>query len=582
MADDQNQAERARSGRIRRVVVEYARLMIEEEDHPPTEAKRKLNPLGSFVFRFVIYGLLSTFILGQLDLFGAQEVMSNYSRVVANRVFGPAYADGKREDISVVLISDHTIKQLDTSWPPYYAQHAEILELIRRHQPKAVMVDLLFVDERDDPTMEALTDVIARYDRNPTDFAPAAAPADVGNADPIPLYFAAPPAASELTVVKSIRNAVAESASAQFVSVQLVGDGTGNPYHQSADVVIKELAASLEYRSHASVSGTLPGEEAGPAQEIGTAAFRIARNLEVLGDLGEPPFLKDMPSAQLFWGTDADRFVAKWQTCRHPPAEEEWVTNRLLRIGQRLLVALFRPGQIEETCAFIPSLDAVELIGRHDPTVKERMTRFQVERAQQRTQDGTSPVGPDRPNKQADDVIGEDDDVVSLIKDRIVFYGADVVAVADRVVTPTHGVEPAIYVHAVALDNLLNFKTRYLKAENRVWGVPIDTSAIEYLLNLLTAAMALAFWTGVAISGLRQEPLKMIGLTLLMLVNVLGLYVAVGASATIFLDLSPINWIGLLSLFGAIMAFARMKPIEKMLLRLFGWQVEEPGMPQPR
>lgn len=572
MADDQNQAEPARSGRIRRFVVEYARLMIEEEDHPPTEAKRKLGPLGLFGARLVVYGLLSTFILGQLDLFGAQEVMSNYSRVVANRVFGPAYDDSKRKEIAVVLISDHTIKQLDASWPPLYAQHAEILELIRRHQPKAVMVDLLFVDERDDPTMEALVETIELFDRNPVDPAQQNADDKPGS---VPLFFAAPPADSGLSIVPRLRDAVAKSTSAHFVSVQLVGDGPENPHYRSADVVIKELASSLEYPSHARVSGTLPEENAGPPQDVATAAFRIARNLGALGTRGEPPWVEELPTAQLFWGTDADPITAKWQTCRNEPPGKSWAEHWSLRVLARLSIALFRPGAIEETCAYIPSLDAVELIGRHDPVTQP--TPLQKSRDAKRIQDGMAPLRPDSDNPQADPVDGEDEEVEKLIKDRVVFYGADVIAVADRVVTPTHGVEPAIYVHAVALDNLLLLGTGYLKSKTTVLGAPISTATIEFMLNLLTAAMALAFWTAVAMAGLRQEPLKMIALTILMLVNVLGLYITVGASATIFLDLSPINWIGLLSLFGAIMAFARMKPIEKILLRLCGWQAEEPG-----
>ena len=53
--------------------------------------------------------------------------------------------------------------------------------------------------------------------------------------------------------------------------------------------------------------------------------------------------------------------------------------------------------------------------------------------------------------------------VEKLIKDKYVFYGADLDAVNDYILPPTHFPIPGVYFHAMALDNLLTYGDQYVR-----------------------------------------------------------------------------------------------------------------------
>jgi hypothetical protein len=51
----------------------------------------------------------------------------------------------------------------------------------------------------------------------------------------------------------------------------------------------------------------------------------------------------------------------------------------------------------------------------------------------------------------------------SLLAGRVVFYGADVSAIPDQHLSPVHGLVPGVFVHAMALDNLLTYGRNYFR-----------------------------------------------------------------------------------------------------------------------
>jgi CHASE2 domain-containing sensor protein len=75
---------------------------------------------------------------------------------------GPCVKDGKAA-IGVVLLRDSDLEAYDEPWPPRYAFHARILKAIRANRPKAVVMDIVFEDVRDDPTITALAEELERY-----------------------------------------------------------------------------------------------------------------------------------------------------------------------------------------------------------------------------------------------------------------------------------------------------------------------------------------------------------------------------------------------------------------------------------
>ncbi|HEB67582.1 MAG TPA: CHASE2 domain-containing protein [Gammaproteobacteria bacterium] len=71
-----------------------------------------------------------------------------------------------------------------------------------------------------------------------------------------------------------------------------------------------------------------------------------------------------------------------------------------------------------------------------------------------------------------------------VIQDRIVFYGVALDGLHDVVSTPVHGQLPGIYLHAMALDNLISLGGNYIHASD---------DFIEYLSMGLWAGLALTF-----------------------------------------------------------------------------------------
>lgn len=75
---------------------------------------------------------------------------------------GPCARDG-RARTAVVLLRDADLAAFDEPWPPRYGFHARVLRAIRANKPKALMLDIVFEDRRDDPTIAALAAELDRY-----------------------------------------------------------------------------------------------------------------------------------------------------------------------------------------------------------------------------------------------------------------------------------------------------------------------------------------------------------------------------------------------------------------------------------
>ena len=68
-----------------------------------------------------------------------------------------------RAATAVVLLRDADLHAFSEPWPPRYGFHARVLRAIRANRPKAVVLDIVFEDVRDDPTIEALAAELDRY-----------------------------------------------------------------------------------------------------------------------------------------------------------------------------------------------------------------------------------------------------------------------------------------------------------------------------------------------------------------------------------------------------------------------------------
>ncbi|MFN8642507.1 MAG: CHASE2 domain-containing protein [Candidatus Binatia bacterium] len=110
-------------------------------------------------------------LLLRMDPFGFSRLTKYYSQDLLAVAMagcyphapdGPCARDG-RAQTAVVLLRDPDLMAFDEPWPPRYGFHARVLRAIRANQPKAVMMDIVFEDRRDDPTIAALAAELDRY-----------------------------------------------------------------------------------------------------------------------------------------------------------------------------------------------------------------------------------------------------------------------------------------------------------------------------------------------------------------------------------------------------------------------------------
>jgi CHASE2 domain-containing sensor protein len=133
--------------------------------------------------------------------------------------------------------------------------------------------------------------------------------------------------------------------------------------------------------------------------------------------------------------------------------------------------------------------------------------------------DGVKSDCPYAPTLLAADLLTRsgDDDVATLIADRVVFYGAYLAGVPDLLYPPTHLPIAGVYLHPMALDNLMTFGDDYIRRA--------EAGGTRY-----AAAWGL-------IAGLP-----------------LALATLIGYAAFVLLSLAPLNWIGHLSIGGTLAA----------------------------
>src|SRR5688500_2360614 len=132
---------------------------------PDPEAVRKFGAKTPFLWVWaIVVGLAALQIY--FDPFGFSRLTQRYAQDLVNLTLtGPLYSNEGRDQVSVFLIEDESLHALQMSWPLSYGDHARALDAILVYEPRAVAVDILFVDRRNDPSLEDLVTVIGRYKR---------------------------------------------------------------------------------------------------------------------------------------------------------------------------------------------------------------------------------------------------------------------------------------------------------------------------------------------------------------------------------------------------------------------------------
>lgn len=424
----------------------------------PVEVRR-LAATTPFLWVYLVVLSIATFQI-YADPLGFDGVTEGYSQQLINLTLtGPLYPNDGQEEVSVVLIEDETLEDLGAIWPWPYSEHARALDAFLAYEPRAVVVDILFADARDDPSLDQLLFVIDRYQR-------------FG----VPLYFVGssqldPPVRQELL------NAPARVIDGRIMLV----DGMARQY--------PETVACLE----------------GEGENCPSLAVRV---YEDLYETDIPRAGDDDTALELVWGVDThpiNRKLIEEESFQCP--EDAGILTRLYR-------ALVDVDQLQSPCPHTARIPAEALL-RGVP----------------------------------------DADVEAALSGNIVLYGARLEGSDDVAYTPANGLLAAVFVHAMALDNLISFNGKPKRNTITLFGVTLGNDTIKAIV----AAFILLVGTILHLGHLRQDASTPDEETFSAKSRfawygmLLGMTLGSGLALYYFFGLSISNWIELIFITGLLL-----------------------------
>lgn len=445
---------------------------------------------------------LALFLLAEADPFGADDAMERYSAEIFQRWAARSYERSSSDAIRVVLLTDRYYQDRSGSWPLPFRVHADLLSAIFYAGPAAVFVDFGFLDQRNDPSVDHLADVIAMY-------------AEAG----VPLYFVSgrPGPGRRHGIVDEL--AMANLVSGAFWPGRYELFDCRRGLRSGALALAEELlakAGAMDLPRHLS-AGACPAPDA-----IDEGASWPYRPPACPGNLqgGDPRLCMDLSWSD--WEGDALGNGA--QRCKDLPSGLRLVLDPFVDFLGRLGLPFGEPvgGQ---TCGPHRSVTATDL------ALAESQGRF--------------------------------DEISEFFKGRAVLYGGSIEMSDDLFQPPTHHPLPGVYYHAMALDNLLSlgpsdYKVQQPHIGGRDVGVLVDALTFVLLTTVTgffarAASEAGAAWTGVGEGYWRRLRCFLLysllwliggGLTILLIVALLV------AAEYLWLDWAAANFVELIAFQG--------------------------------
>lgn len=479
--------------------------------------KRQLSePLRPFYALFrSMPDLLVLIAIMLVDPFGFSNSTDERSKDVFYQVTSPFYPDKARDDIAVILIDDASIDSALFDWPPSFDQYDTLLSSVATYAPKAVFFDLLFLDPRGQKEdLDFFADNIrAIRDFNDTPvFAMGAAS----------IHARAEECFSEsISVLPQIRDSVTGLPFFKF-------SGYGNDYPMYSicngrpllSPAAELLRAVCSLKSNAGEPDeSCPNEKLGDVQQI-TKLVPQAISIR-WGEATAPINQRFYPAS----------FDGKGSDCAYPSDE---LLEKLIRSTNYFLGAFserLRP-DISANCIYHPHISAFDLIVRAKQA-SHLATNNEAKQA------------------QASRKILED-----FLSNKIVFVGLDIAGVRDTVISPVQGTIPGVMAHAMALDNALALGSDLQHAAPGLFWEADGTDAIE-IAGLLV--LTLLRWrlesNGIGNGNSKPTPKQGLARFALMALGCVVFFFALIAATFFIFRWSPINWIGLIGLGWAYIAF---------------------------
>lgn len=354
----------------------------------------------------VLLGVVLLVLLFQeLSLFGLSKATQAQSSRVWQRLAAPFHPEQAQQQIAVVLIDEQTLQARQVGWPPQYAYYADMLRGVLLQQPRAVFVDILVEHERShDPTLEMTRQAISAMVR------------DAG----IPVQWAiSRPAAQSLF-------SSADGAGQSVVGWQ--GHGTAYPLQ-----VVSEHALALKGTWQAD------GVVHEPVDTAAMAMYRVICSGEAAcpgadGLLENP----SPPAMSIAWGSQ----LPVVEAITHSDASPQEMSCLLVKPP-----GLF--ARITESLELGWHSLRSGLSGQAEDEGRVRCPYFLTLHEEQLSEllpVDALPAGTRGP-----------------LQDKVVFIGTQLDGINDWVDSPVHKKVPGVYLHAMALDNLLNWGAGYFQ-----------------------------------------------------------------------------------------------------------------------
>lgn len=168
--------------------------------------------------------------------------------------------------------------------------------------------------------------------------------------------------------------------------------------------------------------------------------YRAHRNDPQIAALGLKPLDANPEGVmELVWGTRTDPINRKWMR----PTDESgksYSCDQDIGFFNRIYLAFFDPGQVRARCPYESVIPVESLLS------------------------------------------GRPDADVSNMARRIVFYGGGIEGAQDKSYTPVNGpLQPDVFVHAMALDNLITFQGKPEQDVVKIFGATLSNDPIQIL-----------------------------------------------------------------------------------------------------
>lgn len=466
------------------------------------------------IFAYSLVGLY--FLVG--DVLGFGTTTGRYSEETFYNIIAPAYGTAPfaappgrsgpsaqaptmwNRNISVILLDDKALRGGDKSgvteggigWPAPMRYHVKLLsDLYETYHPAAIMVDILFFDKRPDDkkALEDFVDLIRK----------------IKNERRTRLYLAASDPNPDTTLlIRELAKA------ADLVTVTWPEKDETNPFYyplssgagDSPKPAWRGIRAGAAYTIYRDLCDRLANDKEAKNKWSGLNCPAG----EVLDDKFERPM-------QIFWGIKAP--ALNWEQYNlgvFCAGQETFIPLRIWNLFVAGVTGSI--ARTRETCPYLQFLRARDFMDagfRNDP-----YNHYEVKKTLDAAF-GSKERGPPK----------------------IVFYGASFKMAEDEVRTPTHGRIPGVFMHAMALDNLLTLGDGYIREA-------ADFDPVYLLLNwclaLFIAAIAVLAWDlHIRLIRRGRSALYVLpgSLAAGSFIIILAIYISF-----VLLRFDPVNWLG--------------------------------------